>query len=326
MACTGCDCCKGACCCGPTCTQTTCKACEAAGGVFKGAKTSCSPDPCTSTPTGACCNGTTCSVTSNCQCLAAGGTYKGDGTSCSPNPCSTSTKALCTLSLKINYGPYSLCGCPAGMSLSGSLGSPVGLGYYPPGCPAPQSWTCVQTKCVDVCNYQPTGTNCYDWLSYNTKAYSQTFPYNAGSPYGTVYCPCVGTYTATCDPTGCAAGASLSSVNDAQNAMYVPTANDLAAMTLTESVPEQGPGTELKALLKIVGIEASPGCSCNARANFMNLQGCDWCEQNIDEITTWLREEANSRGLPFFQYGASLIVKRAIKLARKKESKRAAGS
>ena len=79
-------------------------------------------------------------------------------------------------------------------------------------------------------------------------------------------------------------------------------------------------------MLKLVGIEASPNCSCNARANFMNVQGCDWCEQNLDEIVTWLREEANARGLPFFQYGATLIVKRAIKLARKKESKRAAGS
>lgn len=321
MACTGCDCCKGACCCGTTCTQTTCKACEDVGGIFQGAKTSCLGAPCASVPTGACCVGTTCTIKSQCECWAAGGTYKGDGTSCSPNPCNVTTKALCTLKLNIQYGPYSLCGCPAGMTLSGTPAAATPSGYYPPGCPSPQSWTCVQTKCVDVCNYQPTGTNCYDWLSYDKKAYNQTFPYNAGPPYGTVYCPCVGTYEATCDPAGCASGSSVSLAQSSRDASYVPTANDLAALTLTEQAPQDGPGTELKSLLKLIGVEATPGCSCNARAAYMNLRGCDWCEANLDEILAWLREEANSRGLPFFQYGAKLMVLRAIKLARKKERK-----
>jgi hypothetical protein len=49
-----------------------------------------------------------------------------------------------------------------------------------------------------------------------------------------------------------------------------------------------GPGTELKKLLKLVGITASPTCSCNARARTMDTNGCDWCEANIDTIVAEL--------------------------------------
>lgn len=320
---TVCDCCKGACCCGPTCTQSTCKACEAAGGVFMGATTPCTPDPCTKISTGACCNGTTCSITSECQCKAASGTYKGNSTTCSPvNPCVASTRALCTLTLSIRYGPYSLCGCPAGMSLSGTPGAPVSPGYYPPGCPAAQSWNCVKTMCADTCSYTGKGTDCSSYATYNGLAYSVTYPYASGAPYGTVYCPCVGTYAYTCDAAGCVGGLSLSPVQEALQAAYVPTSGDLAALTMTEAAPDHGPGTELKLMLGMIGIVATPGCSCNARADYMNVKGSDWCEQNIDEVVAWLREEANSRGLPFFQYGARKIVQRAIRMARKKESKK----
>ena len=45
----------------------------------------------------------------------------------------------------------------------------------------------------------------------------------------------------------------------------------------------------------------------------------DWCEQNIDTIVGWLREEAEKRKLPFVAVGAKLLVKRAIAAARKAE-------
>lgn len=81
--------------------------------------------------------------------------------------------------------------------------------------------------------------------------------------------------------------------------------------------PSHGPGTELKKLLKKVGITASPTCSCNARARLMDERGIEWCEANVDEIVGWLREEATKRGLPFVDMAGKMLVKRAIKNARK---------
>lgn len=89
---------------------------------------------------------------------------------------------------------------------------------------------------------------------------------------------------------------------------------------------ERGPGTELKALLKNIGITASPDCSCNARARKMDeMEKAEpgWCAANIDTIVGWLREEATKRGLPFFGIAAKLLVKRAISNARRKEATRA---
>lgn len=77
--------------------------------------------------------------------------------------------------------------------------------------------------------------------------------------------------------------------------------------------PTHGPGTELKKLLKKIGITASPDCSCNARARTMDERGIEWCEANIDEIVGWLREEAGKRGLPFVDMAGRMLVKRAIK-------------
>lgn len=87
-----------------------------------------------------------------------------------------------------------------------------------------------------------------------------------------------------------------------------------------EPPPSKGPGTELKKLLKKVGITATPNCSCNARAAEMDRQGCDWCEANLDEIVGWLREEATKRGLPFVDMAGRMLVKRAITNARKAEA------
>ena len=78
-----------------------------------------------------------------------------------------------------------------------------------------------------------------------------------------------------------------------------------------------GPGTELKKLLKNIGITASPNCSCNARAKKMDEWGPDECEKRIDEIIGWLKEEATKRKLPFIDYAGKIIVKKAIKNARK---------
>ena len=58
-------------------------------------------------------------------------------------------------------------------------------------------------------------------------------------------------------------------------------------------------------------------CSCKAHALEMNEHGNDWCEQNIDTVVGWLREEASRRGLPFMDALGKLLVGRAIKKSRK---------
>lgn len=84
---------------------------------------------------------------------------------------------------------------------------------------------------------------------------------------------------------------------------------------------ERGPGTELKKLLKKwLGIKASPNCSCNARARKMDEEEHrepGWCEKHIDEIVGWLREEATRRKLPFVNTAGKILVRRAIKNAKK---------
>jgi len=49
----------------------------------------------------------------------------------------------------------------------------------------------------------------------------------------------------------------------------------------------------------------------------MDRNGPDWCEANIDTIVSWLREEAQARGLPFLDVAGRLLIRRAIRNARK---------
>ena len=77
------------------------------------------------------------------------------------------------------------------------------------------------------------------------------------------------------------------------------------------------PGQELKKLLKKIGITSSPNCSCNKKARFMDTQGVKWCEENIDTIIDWLREEATKRKLPFIDIAAKLLIKKAISNAKR---------
>lgn len=86
------------------------------------------------------------------------------------------------------------------------------------------------------------------------------------------------------------------------------------------AAPTSGPGTELKKLLRRVGIVATPNCSCNARAHRMDEEEArepGWCEAHLDEIVGWMREEAEKRKLPFMDMAGRLLVRRAIRLAKK---------
>ena len=83
-----------------------------------------------------------------------------------------------------------------------------------------------------------------------------------------------------------------------------------------ESHPN-GPGTQLSNMLSSIGITSSPTCSCKQRAIIMNENGPEWCENNMDTIIGWLKEEATKRKLPFVETVARLMVKRAISKSKR---------
>jgi hypothetical protein len=83
--------------------------------------------------------------------------------------------------------------------------------------------------------------------------------------------------------------------------------------------PASGPGTELSRLLKRIGIEPTPTCSCRAMQQKMDQWGCDEASkpERIDEVVAVMRAEAEARGLPFLDVAGRLLVRRAIRNARR---------
>ena len=78
-----------------------------------------------------------------------------------------------------------------------------------------------------------------------------------------------------------------------------------------------GVGTEIKKILSRFGIVATPNCSCNKNAKLADQWGPDECEKRADEIIGWMRAEATKRRLPFFDPVGRMILRRAIRAARK---------
>jgi len=97
------------------------------------------------------------------------------------------------------------------------------------------------------------------------------------------------------------------------------TAEQIAAAVQGQSPTFGGPGTELKTLLKKIGIESTPTCKCNAMALQMDQWGADECSrpERIDEVLAAMRTEAAKRGLPFLDAAGRVLIRRAIANARK---------
>lgn len=82
-----------------------------------------------------------------------------------------------------------------------------------------------------------------------------------------------------------------------------------------------GVGTHLKRLLANAGVHAGKGCRCGQHAEEMDKNGPDWCDQNVDVIVGWMEEEAKLRSFTFFtRFAARMLVKKAIRLARRDSS------
>ena len=79
-----------------------------------------------------------------------------------------------------------------------------------------------------------------------------------------------------------------------------------------------GPGSELTRLLGNFWIRYQPGCKCAERAARMNEMGPEWCRKNIDLINQWLKEEAESRGIPYFDWLGRQVILQAISAAEAK--------
>lgn len=95
---------------------------------------------------------------------------------------------------------------------------------------------------------------------------------------------------------------------------------DLSQFLLNEVPPEpKGAGTELKKMLSWLGIVAESGCDCRRREHEMNRNGCDWCLANAGEIVGWMEEEATKRNMPFVRGVAMIMVKVAVRRARRQE-------
>ena len=93
------------------------------------------------------------------------------------------------------------------------------------------------------------------------------------------------------------------------------TLRALFPKTLEEN--PNGAGTILTGMISALGIKSSSTCSCRRHALEMNEKGNDWCEQNMDTIVSWLKEESSKRGLPFVETVGRMMVSRAISKSRK---------
>jgi hypothetical protein len=87
-----------------------------------------------------------------------------------------------------------------------------------------------------------------------------------------------------------------------------------------------GAGTALSKMLEKIGIKSTPNCPCKRRARLMNQLGPEWCEENLNIIISWLKEESEKRNIIFLESIAKLIVIRAIKISKnnKKNQKKTA--
>jgi hypothetical protein len=90
---------------------------------------------------------------------------------------------------------------------------------------------------------------------------------------------------------------------------------------LPRSIPPipLGPGGHLKKLIASLGVK--PGnCNCEPSVATMNHNGPDWCEANIETIVDWLRVAAKEQRYIFSATVARILVRRAIRNARRENS------
>ena len=107
----------------------------------------------------------------------------------------------------------------------------------------------------------------------------------------------------------------------------IGTTTEQIQTSLQNSFPQtleqdpNGPGTILTGMISALGIKSTSNCACRRHALQMNNEGPDWCEQNIETILAWLKDESNKRKLPYVDTVARVMVNRAISKSRKLKAK-----
>jgi hypothetical protein len=173
-------------------------------------------------------------------------------------------------------------------------------------------------KRCTVCNHvvnMPAKLAASNWPVLLTQI-TQNCPHNAGNKTAVVPAP----FT----PTDQIAPVSVPPVElppqEPVDVLEDPTKNLPDPFNAPE--PPMGAGGFLKKYLSRIGITSTPNCSCNAKAKHMDTMGVEWCEQNLDTIVMWLKEEAERRHLPFIEWPTRLLVKKAISSAKKAAAKK----
>lgn len=69
-----------------------------------------------------------------------------------------------------------------------------------------------------------------------------------------------------------------------------------------------GPGTELKAILRRLGIVSGPNCECNSKVAVMDQRGVEGCAETRDEIVDWIKHGAPRWGWADHLKAAALAV------------------
>lgn len=72
----------------------------------------------------------------------------------------------------------------------------------------------------------------------------------------------------------------------------------------------KGPGSVLHRALEAIGIRALPSCPCLKRKSVMDAWGWEDCQrpERLEQIVSWMEEEAQIRGLLFFRPAARLAL------------------
>ena len=83
-----------------------------------------------------------------------------------------------------------------------------------------------------------------------------------------------------------------------------------------------GAGTELTNILKRFGISAKEGgCSCKHKSKLIDKKGLKWAELNVETIVGYMRENAKKMKMPFVALPARMLVRQAIRNARRKNAR-----
>lgn len=77
----------------------------------------------------------------------------------------------------------------------------------------------------------------------------------------------------------------------------------------------RGVGSELLEILNKIGIEYN-NCNCKSKIDKMDKNGIKWCEENIELILTWLKQEYKKRNIPFLERQARALLRLAIKKSK----------